>query len=528
MSARKELPWEEFLDLHVVKKVAKLLSRRWGLGLGYVDFRAKSAVPPKPSAPAALQGLCQLIQTQPGGEGACCSTSIETLRRLGDADVAGQLSDTPRAVTCHAGLTELAAPIVVHGRFLGALVCGGFFREDGAPRKAALAVLDHRVAPLSLEPAEYRAARDNHPWLSASEVSYVDELIRAAAEEIVAFRSETMARFRGAADLESDFAVRHSYDAIIGRTQPMQELYTVLDRVVRSDSTVLVQGENGVGKELVAKAIHFNSDRKNRRFVVANCSAFNDNLLDSELFGHTKGSFTGAIADKQGLFEVADTGTFFLDEIGDMTPSLQVKVLRVIQEGTFTPVGSTDMKKVDVRLIAATNRDLKAMVSSGQFREDLYYRINVINLVIPPLRERRDDIELLIDHFLEKHCSRGRLRVKRIAPACRQKLLNYEWPGNVRELENEIERLLVLVGDEKLIEESLLSPRVRDFAGRGIHPESTQTRSLPEAVKNLERRMIADALERHNWNKTKAAVELKVSRRNLIRLVQKYELERPQ
>jgi len=258
---------------------------------------------------------------------------------------------------------------------------------------------------------------------------------------------------------------------------------------------------------------------------VQNCSAFNDNLLDSELFGHRRGAFTGAIADKQGLFEVADEGTFFLDEIGDMSPSLQVKVLRVLQEGTFTAVGDTEPRKVDVRIIAATNRDLKGMVERGDFREDLYYRIHVINMVIPPLRERVDDIDLLVDHFLVVH-GRGR-RSKRLSDACRGRLRAHPWPGNVRELENEIERLLVLSGDERVIEESLLSPRMRQEpeVERAASAAADQAPgNLPEAIESLERRMIAAALARHQGNKTRAADELGISRRNLIRLVQKYAL----
>jgi transcriptional regulator with PAS, ATPase and Fis domain len=314
---------------------------------------------------------------------------------------------------------------------------------------------------------------------------------------------------------------RHNYDAIIGRSRPMLDLYRMLDRVIDSDSTVLVQGENGTGKELIAKAIHHNSIRAERRFVIQNCSAFNDNLLDSELFGHKKGAFTGAIADKQGLFEVADGGTFFLDEIGDMSPALQVKLLRVLQEGTFMPVGDTAIRKVDVRIIAATNRDLKRMVERGEFREDLFYRINVINLVLPPLRERKDDIAMLIDAFLRKH-GRGRRAGKRLSRGCFERMVAYNWPGNVRELENEVERLVVLAGEEKVIEETMLSPRIRPHGASGSAADDGV--GLPGAVATLERHMIGEALRRHRGNKTRAAAELKISRRNLIRLVAKYQL----
>ena len=265
--------------------------------------------------------------------------------------------------------------------------------------------------------------------LTPREVSFLEDLLEEAAAEISAY-------LVGAGKLgeRSELGeLRQSYQSIIGGAPQMQALYSLLDRVVTSDSTVLITGENGTGKELVAKAIHAKSHRKDQRFVVQNCSAFNDNLLDSELFGHRRGAFTGAVTDKKGLFEVADQGTFFLDEIGDMSSSLQVKVLRVLQEGTFIPVGGTETKQVDVRIVAATNRDLKTMVEKGTFREDLYYRINVINLRLPPLRERTEDIEMLVKHFLGKHDGAG----KKLSAECASLMLSYPWPGNVRELENE-------------------------------------------------------------------------------------------
>jgi len=353
------------------------------------------------------------------------------------------------------------------------------------------------------------------PNLSAPELALIESMLGEAALDVaVAIRE----RDRPA----EDSGLRTSYHGIYGSAQPMQELYDLLDRVSPSDSTVLIHGENGTGKELVSRAIHESSERRDRRFVVTNCSAFNDNLLDSELFGHKRGAFTGASSDKQGLFEVADNGTFFLDEIGDMSPALQVKVLRVLQDGTFTRVGDTETMKVDVRVVCATNRDLAAMVAAGQFREDLYYRINVLAVALPALRDRRDDIPLLIEHFLARH---RRSRPKRLTPACAAQMLAYPWPGNVRELENEVERLVVLAGDAPAIDIELLSPRIRQWAPAEDTPAEIDLASLPAAVEALERRMIAAAMRRHGGNKTRAAEDLKVSRRNLIRLVQKYQLE---
>ncbi len=371
-------------------------------------------------------------------------------------------------------------------------------------------------APLDLEAPLAAGLAVLASSLGEAELALVESMLKEAALDVAAALHD-----RDAPAAEAP-GRRTSYHGIIGAASVMQDMYVMLDRAAPSDSTVLIQGENGTGKELVARAIHEGSERRDRRFVITNCSAFNDNLLDSELFGHKRGAFTGAVADKPGLFELADAGTFFLDEIGDMSPTLQVKVLRVLQEGTFNRVGDTETRKVDVRIIAATNRDLQAMVANGQFREDLFYRIHVINVLLPSLRERRDDIPLLIEHFLARH---RRQRPKRLMPECAARMLTYPWPGNVRELENEIERLVVLAGDELMIGLELLSPRIRQWAPAEDEVSEVEPDSLPAAVEALERRMISAAMRRHGGNKTRAAEELKVSRRNLIRLVQKYQLE---
>jgi len=325
-----------------------------------------------------------------------------------------------------------------------------------------------------------------------------------------------------------------SYSGIVGKSPLMLDLFRMLERIKGSAATVLISGENGTGKELVARAIHDNSNRGKKRFVATNCSAFNDNLLESELFGHRRGSFTGAVADKPGLFEVADGGTFFLDEVGDMSPALQVKLLRVLQEGVFMPVGATEQKKVDVRIIAATNRDLATMVKKGTFREDLYYRLHVVALKVPALRDRKDDIPALVSHFMARLAERdGREKV--LSQRALSRLMAHSWPGNVRECENEIERLWVLSGDEGVIDEEHLTPTIRngtrqakptetggDGGAGGVRISAT---TLPEAVETLERTMILDGLKKAKGNKTRAAEALGISRRNLIRKVQAYGLE---
>lgn len=315
---------------------------------------------------------------------------------------------------------------------------------------------------------------------------------------------------------------------LIGESAPMQQVFRLIDKVAPTQCTVLITGENGTGKELVAQAIHRASPRANKPFVAANCSAFNDNLLESELFGHRRGAFTGASGDKRGLFEEADTGTFLLDEVGDMSPALQVKLLRVLQEGTFMPVGGTQTKKVDVRIIAATNKDLSAMVKAGTFREDLYYRLHVVALRTPPLRERGADLQILIDHFMQRLSARDGVK-KTLAEATKRKLLAHRWPGNVRELQNEIERLWVLAGPEREIGPEHLSRAIGSAPLIAPQPDgelsdalqaSPEDETLAASLERFERGVIERALARAQNNRTRAAQSLGVSRRNLIRKLQ--------
>ena len=503
------LPWQDLLDQPVARAFAKLIERRWSLGLGYVAAGSAELRPPYPEG-----SLCQVIQTRAHGAAGCVATARQIVGELAGKE-SDQLTREPQVYACHAGLVEAVVPLVIDGQLVGSLVAGGFILADGAA--PALAEIDRRTVKLSLPIEPYREAQARVARLDKRELAYLEELLALCAEELMAELVGPGPR----APTASKSSLRHRYDAILGRSPPMQELYRLLDKIVASEATVLIQGENGTGKELIARAIHDNSARKGRRFIAQNCSAFNDNLLDSELFGHKRGAFTGAIADKRGLFDLADGGTFFLDEVGDMSPTLQIKLLRVLQEGTLQPVGDTASRHVDVRIIAATNRDLAQMVTRGEFREDLFYRIHVINVCLPPLRERQDDIPVLVKHFLRKHAP-GKLKMKHLGQPCLERLLAHPWPGNVRELENEIERLVVLAGDEIEINEELLSPRIQP---RMPAAEEVAPSGLPASIEALERRMIAESLRRHRGNKTRAAADLKVSRRNLIRLVQKYELE---
>jgi two-component system response regulator HupR/HoxA len=316
---------------------------------------------------------------------------------------------------------------------------------------------------------------------------------------------------------------KYSFSEIVGKSPAMLKVFALLEKVSDSTVTVMVLGETGTGKELVAKAIHFNSARRDRKFLAQNCGALTDSLLESELFGHKKGAFTGAVADKKGLFEEADGGTVFLDEIAETSPAMQIRLLRVLQEGEVKRIGENEQHKVDVRVIAATNKDLEQYVKEGKFREDLYYRLSVIPISIPPLRERTEDMPLLAHHFLDRACRKFGRTVTRIGDDAMRYLEAYAFPGNVRELENEIERAVMLAEGDALTAESL-SPRIRESTAHEIAARA-EGGSLMDAVDRLKRRMIQAALAAEAGNKTKAAERVGLTRQSLQQMMRRLNME---
>ena len=320
---------------------------------------------------------------------------------------------------------------------------------------------------------------------------------------------------------------RYSFDEIVGESPAMQRVFDVTEKVAETDATVLLTGETGTGKELIARAIHYSGPRKQRRFVAQNCGALPDTLLESELFGHRRGAFTGAHADKKGLFEAAHGGTIFLDEIGETEPGMQVRLLRVLQDGEIRPLGSSDTQTVDVRVVAATNRDLRKDVQEGRFREDLYYRLRVVEIPLPALRQRREDIPMLAHHFLDNARARMGRALEGFTNAAIDRLVAYDWSGNVRELENEIERVVVLAGPEELVGVDMLSEHIRG-AGRSLQaafPIDPAERDwdLNRSVDTLKRQMIIDAV-RGTGSKTRAAERLGIPRQSLQKMMKRLEL----
>jgi transcriptional regulator with PAS, ATPase and Fis domain len=526
-------PYEK---LHTVQMLKDIIRKWWRVELaladpkGYVlDHAEGKVVPPN-------NEFCRLALFSREGFRRC----NESVKATRDQLRAAALRSVRRCVVheCHLGFDLVACPITLEQEFAGFLFVGGSVHAELTQFDQESLLRKIRECTAGTNGADLDRSLRQIPRLCADELEQLCDLLEFGADEIQAYHAELRRRDRERASLTQELGERYRFENIVGNSRAMQQVFRLLEKIIESESTVLINGESGTGKELIARAIHYNGPRAKKAFVVQNCSAFNDNLLESALFGHVKGSFTGAIKDKKGLFEMADGGTFFLDEVGDMSPSLQVKLLRVLQEGTFTPVGGTETRDVDVRVIAATHKDLQKMVERGEFREDLYYRINVIKIQIPPLRERMDDLPILTDHFLRKH-HRPRPgvqrsgRVPRLATDALKAMQRYPWPGNIRELENEIERCMVLGGDLDELPEELLSQRVREASGAPLartvqlRPGAYETMgSLRDAVEQLERDLIHQGLIRTHWNKSQLAKELGISRSNLITKVERYGLEK--
>jgi len=326
--------------------------------------------------------------------------------------------------------------------------------------------------------------------------------------------------------LKEKLAERSDFRSLIGSSPAMERVFHIVSKVADTDASVLITGESGSGKELVARSLHANSSRKNSPFIAINCAAIPRDLLESELFGHVKGAFTGAVKDKTGKFALADGGTIFLDEVGELPLELQPKLLRALQERVIEPVGGTSELKLDVRVVAATNLDIEKSVADGTFRDDLYYRLSVIPIHLPPLRQRKDDIPLLLRHFCIKHNAAGVAFDKEAQAA----LIGYGWPGNVRELENLVERLLIMRESDTLTREEL-PDKIKNSNKRVKTDDCGSIVNLPESgcsLEQLEREIVVQALERNGWNQTAAARFLRIPRHTLIYRMEKYAIKHPE
>ncbi len=359
--------------------------------------------------------------------------------------------------------------------------------------------------------------------IEASRLGADDYLTKPFGKETLRFTIEKALRLRNLqsenVQLRGELYQKYDFGNLIGKSSAFEDALKLTGRVAESDATALIQGESGTGKELFARAIHYNSPRKKKPFITANCPSIPDNLMESELFGHVRGAFTGALKDRKGKFELADHGTIFLDEIGDLREELQAKLLRVLQEKEIERVGDSRQIKVDARVVAATNKNLDQLVTSGQFREDLYYRLNVVNISIPPLRKRKDDIPFLVEHFINKYAKQKQFS---ITDDSLQIMYQYDWPGNVRELENCIERAIV-IATSPLITPDVLPPMIRNIT---LHNKTLRSEDSLEnkTLEQVEKQAIENALKKTAGNQTKAARLLNIPRHVLIYRIKKMDI----
>jgi two-component system response regulator HydG len=392
---------------------------------------------------------------------------------------------------------EALKQIKVYNPTIPVIVMTAYSSVNSAIEAIKSGAYDYLIKPLDFEELKLTIER-------ASEYAGLKEENRALKEHI-----------------ESDYDIAN----IIGRSEPMKKLLEMMSMVAPSEATVLITGDSGTGKELIARSLHFNSPRKDKALVVVNCAAITETLLESELFGHEKGAFTGADKRREGRFMQAKSGTIFLDEIGETSSTMQAKLLRVLQEKEIQRVGGEQVLKVDVRIIAATNRDLENEVAAGKFREDLFYRLNVMPLVVPPLKKRRDDIPLLAQHFLKRFAGKNRKAIKGFVPLAMDMLVNYDWPGNVRELENAIERAVILASGEHITETQLplnITEQYDDLEKRST--SATQILDGTHSLQDIEKEAILAALSASNGNKAEASRRLGVTRKTLHNKLKAYGL----
>ena len=528
--------WNKIIGSHSVNVFRNTCNILWGMDVHFYDefgnYR-NNGIPFR-------NPLCSLMQTNTQTEKDCLLFRMKNLKELKKSH------KTFVCIHCE-NLRGIAIPIFAAGKYVGAMMCLGmqFPTNNGKKEESVI-----KLTNLGFDKAEVETCYNSIKTATGHTEEYVLNLMKLVAEDIADF-FETLSGKEDTKEKQKFLLKRNyseKYKSIIGGSPAIIDIFDTLELIENSESPILLEGETGTGKELFAAAIHYNSPRKEETFILQNCSAFQDTLLSSELFGHEKGSFTGAVSEKKGLFEIADGGTIFLDEIGDMKIEIQAKLLRILEDGTFYRVGGTVPKKVDVRVIAATNKEVKKQVEQGLFRKDLFYRINAITINVPPLRKRKEDIIPLANFFLESCAENRNEESKHLSHEVIERLEAYDWPGNIRELKNLIERLVVLSGKNVTIGVNLLPGEIKDFSpglpagGRrsGLECRRSEVRvsspglpagdngntgKLRDSLQSLEKKLTMDVLERMKWNKTLASKELGISRASLNNKIERFNIQ---
>ncbi len=505
--------WNKIIESHVVKVFRNITHDWWGIDVHFYDKFGNC----KNNGIPLRNPLCSLLQSKTKTKEDCLQFRIENLKEL----------NKPHknfVCKCYENLRVIVVPIYIMGDYVGTMMCSGMqFPINNAHKEKSV----KELTKLGFDKMEVEQRYNKIKISTLHTEGYVLNLMKLVAEDIASFY-KTIYKEEEAKKKQAFFPNRvykERYKSIIGKSPAMKMIFDRLELIENSENPVLIEGESGTGKELIASAIHYNSFRKDRAFIIQNCSAFSDSLLSTELFGHEKGSFTGAVLEKKGLFEIADGGTLFLDEIGDMSIGVQGRLLRVLENGTFYRVGGTEQKEVDVRIITATNKDLTKQIEEGLFRKDLFYRINALRISVPPLRDRREDILPLFYHFLEYYTNIRNIEKKEINPTLIKLLVNHNWPGNVRELENVVKGLITLSGKSKTIEPEHLPVEVIQAAY--LKPSSIDhkgNKKLHGILKSIEKEITEKALQRAYWNKTIASKELGISRASLNRRIARFNI----
>lgn len=458
--------------------------------------------------------ICDLIQQTEKGQEKCKDCFAEVIE--GAMSKKGFVSKE-----CHAGMIETACPVTINGNILGVFRMGEF--AQGEKDSVLMEKIKGKISDLGIKENKVDEACQNIPFFSSDKYAIVKSLFLMMTDEIGNYLRESNREHT-----EASQEGHYNYSGIITKNEAVLDIIKQIKMIGTSDSSVIIYGESGTGKELLSKLIHENSSRKSNLFVTINCAALTETLLEAELFGYRKGAFTGAFHDKKGLFEVANKGTIFLDEVGEMSLALQVKILRLIQEGTFMRVGDTEMKEVDVRVVSATHRDLKKLIEEAKFREDLYYRLAVVELNLPPLRDRVDDIPILIRHFLGTFQQKTGKEGIKLSTDAISELENYYWPGNIRELRNEIERIVALKQSHTLVKPRDLSKKFfyENYPDNIKNLEELGEGSIKNMVDDFEKSLISSYLRKYGWNKTKVATLCGITRQGLNKKITKYKLDR--
>ncbi len=509
--------WNKIINSHVVNIFRSVICDLWGLDIHFYDKFGHD----NNNGSTFQNPLCSLIHSNKKTAKECLLYLTHNLKKS---------NGTQKTFVCknYENVKIISFPITVKGDCVGYMVCSGMqFQKTHEQMQESV----RRIICLGFSKTDLLKRYDRLKISDRHTEEYVLRLMELVVKDISSYY-ETL--FDGDNSKKEpthtvDRRRNGKYKSIIGTSMSLEKVFNKLDLIENSESPVLILGETGTGKELIATSIHYNSVRKDNAFVIQSCSVFSDTILSSELFGHAKGAFTGAVSEKKGLFEIADGGTLFLDEIGDLSIDVQGKLLRVLEYGTFYKVGGTVEKEVDVRIITATNKDLSKMVEAGLFRRDLLFRINALQIKMPPLRERKDDIEPLFFSFLEHYVDKKNIRKKSLNPALIKMLNNHAWTGNIRELKNTVESLVTMSSNSATIEPEHLHLYVTEPASSRLSTVDYDVcKKLQYVVSTADKEMVENALTNANWNKTSAARALGISRASLNRRIEKYRISKKQ